>query len=465
MLFRPFDYKTLEDLKKDINEMGLDLPLSEDLTVLAQPINIYGKTVKNRLAIQPHEGSHADTNGAPNELAFRRYRRYAAGGAGLIWLESQFTTKYAKTNPYMMGINNANLDVFSHFFLDMKEAAKDSPPFIVVQLTHCGRGSVLHKMPGFHTPPKIAYENPYLPIDNAEVLTDDEVYGIIDDYVRAAALYKKAGADCVDVRACHGYLLVEFLSAYTRKNSVFGGSFENRTRMLLTIIDRINSEVGIPVACRLNATDLIPYPYGFGMKEDGSMEPDYTEPVKLAKILLEKGVQLINISMGRNHANHILSPSDKPSPFQKKHQLYYVSFFHSMASYFKKALPDAAIMTGTFSWLRQFAPYVAAGGILSGHYDLAGFAKTAMANPDFANDILEKGVLKPEKLCINCGLCGQLFGASVTNPCCSGCVTRDPEYYKPYANRYLNKKLLDDKPAIAPENVYPGRLFAENDVV
>jgi len=461
LVWRPFDYKTLDDLKKDIDTMGLDLPLSKNLDLLRQPIEVYGKKIKNRLAIQPMEGFDGNFDGTPSDLTMRRYRRYSAGGAGLIWMESISTTNTAKTCPRMSGIREHNVYVFQHIILEIKECAADGvPPFVVGQLTHCGRGANMDKAPwtGLNYPSMIACENPYLPRENTRVLTDDEIWGIIDDYVKCAALMKQAGFDCVDIRAGHGYLLNEMLSAYKRENSIFGGSFENRTRMMLTIVDRINAEVGIPMATRLSVTDLVPYPYGWGMKNDGSMEADYTEPLKLGQILFDKGVRLMNLSLGRNQVHHIQSPSDHPNLYPHDHQLVSVDFFQRMAAIFKKHIPEAVVMTGNFAWLKQFFPYVAAGGIEKGKYDIAGVAKTALANPGFANELLKEGKLDHNKLCVTCGSCGALVGHSAAEGAPTGCVTRDSEFYLPYFRQYIRPNTRDGG-GISPEKTYPLKLY------
>ncbi len=453
-LWRPFDYNSLEDLSADIRNQGLDLPVSEDVSVLAEPIRLYGRDVKNRLAVLPMENFDGRDDGSPSELTIRRYRRFAKGGAGIIWMESTFTSMDSRSSLRMVGITEKNKDVFAHMITEIKEEAADGEaPFVICQLSHCGRLSNLDRH-GVSVPAYIACENPYLPRENTAVLSDEQIYEIIDDYVKAAALCKEAGFDAVDIRACHGYLLSEMLSAYTRENSIFGGSFENRTRMLLTIVDRINNEVGIPIACRLNGTDLVPYPYGFGMKTDGSMKPDLTEPIELGKILFSKGVQLLNISLGRGHADHLLSPSDHPRYYPKEHQLTAIDLFQGMAAQFKTAIPEAVIMTGGFSWLKMFGPNVAAGGILAGKYDLAGFGKTALANPNFANEIIACGGLRKDGWCLNCGMCGRLIGMGGT----TGCVVRDKDMYGPiFRKRAEMAKGRPMPPSMEKE--YPLKLF------
>jgi 2,4-dienoyl-CoA reductase-like NADH-dependent reductase (Old Yellow Enzyme family) len=227
---------------------------------------------------------------------------------------------------------------------------------------------------------------------------------------------------------------------------------------MLTIVDRINAEVGIPLATRLSVTDLVPYPYGWGMKEDGSMEADFTEPLKLGKILMDKGVKLFNLSLGRNHVHHIQSPSDHPNLYPHDHQLVSVEYFQRMAAVFKKALPDALVVSGNFAWLKQFFPYVAAGGIEKSKYDIAGVARTALANPNFANEVLKEGKLDPKHICVTCGSCGALVARSADLGAPTGCVTRDPDFYLPYYKKYVSSQ-SNEAPAISPEKVYPYKLF------
>lgn len=458
--WRKFDYHTLEELQRDIDIMGLNLPVSEDLAVLGKQLRLYGKTIKNRLAIQPMEGFDGFFDGTPSDLTFRRYRRFSGGGAGLIWFESIAVASNSKTCHRQLQITEENLSVFQRLLYEIEESAQGGQrPYMIAQLTFCGRGAHLDDMgPQIHPVPAfIAAESPYLPRKNTAIITDEEIDGVIDAYVKSAALAKAAGFDAVDVRACHGYFLSEILSAFTRPGK-YGGSFENRTRMMLEIIDRIQSEVGIPVATRLNACDFVPYPYGWGMKTDGSMEPDLTEPFRLAELLLARGVKLMNISVGRNHVGHIQSPADRPDFYPQEHQLTSIALFQDFAARFKKKFPEAVFMTGNFAWTRQFSAQIAAGGIQSESYDIAGFARLALAYPDFAKDILQEGRLIPEKCCTTCGMCGELCASTSVVAYPVGCVARNPKQLNPYYKAWKSRKGIAAS-GISPEKTYPLKLF------
>lgn len=451
--WRPFDYKNLDAFVHDIDELGVHLPIDTDLSVLSKPIQVLGKTVKNRIAIQPLECFDSSTEGTPSDLVFRRYRRFSAGGSGLIWFESCSTTPNSRTSRWQARITEKNLPVFQRLLYEIRDSASDGvPPFVIVQITNSGRNSRLNGDGKFTDgiPQNIAAVNPYLPKPNAVVMTDEEIDVALDEYIHTAKLMKEAGYDAIDVRACHGYLVSELLSAYTRENSKYGGSFENRTRFLLEIIDRINKEVGIPIGIRYNATDLLPYPYGWGMKTDGSMTPDFTEPFKLAELLMQRGVTLLNISMGRSHATHIVLPYNRHSVYPQEHQLTAMAMYHGFAATFKEKFKDAVVMTGAQSWARQFSPNIAAGGINAGMYDLAGFGRMALAYPDFANDILQKGKLIEKKCCITCNSCFNLIGTAASTGSPVGCPIRDREIYDPIYKKYVGKYI---RPHISPQAV------------
>jgi len=442
--WEPFHYKNLDEIRKDIGELGVDLPLSEDLSVFTKPIKVNGTALKNRLSIQPLEGFDADRDGTPTDLTFRRYRRMSAGGSGLIWFESCSPSHYSQTSRWQLHITEKNLPVFKRLVKEIREhAAGGIPPYLIVQITHCGRNS---RMDGDGTfpltesiPQYCPADNPYIVKKNPTIITDDQLKDAQDDYVKAAMLFKEAGFDCVDIRACHGYLISDILSSFTRKDSIYGGEpFENRTRFLLETIDRVKKEVDIPLAIRVNACDLIPYPYGWGMKKDGSMTPDLEEPMRLFRMLLDRGVGILNVSAAKNHAWHVQLPYNRGMQFPREHQLVGMALYQSFAKKVKRAFPEANVMTGTFAWPREFQPYFAAGGIEAGNYDLPGFGRLPWAYPDYANDILKNGRLDKKKTCIACNRCVDMIGASASTGCPVGCPVHDQEIYKPLYDRYCS---------------------------
>ena len=80
-----FSLKSIDDLKTLAGRVGVSIPISEDASILAQPVKVGNLTAPNSLAIHPMEGCDADSQGRPGPLTIRRYERFAGGGAGLIW--------------------------------------------------------------------------------------------------------------------------------------------------------------------------------------------------------------------------------------------------------------------------------------------------------------------------------------------------------------------------------------------
>jgi 2,4-dienoyl-CoA reductase-like NADH-dependent reductase (Old Yellow Enzyme family) len=424
-----FHYKSLGELESDIAELGLDIPVSSDLSILSKPINIGEKVVPNRLAINPMEGCDGFVDGGPAELTRRRYQRFGEGGAGLVWYEATAVVNEGRAGPRQLYISAETKKGFAVSLEEIHKAASDaghSRPYSVLQLTHSGRYSKSGDGPA----PIVAVANPFLDTKTPQrVISDDELERLEDSFVGATEMAAEAGFDAVDIKSCHTYLLSELLSAHTRKGR-YGGSFENRTRALCNIIDKIRDKVGnkITLAVRLSAYNQLAYPYSWGADRDNYHTPDYSEPTQLIRILWEKGVKLFGISLGSPYYNpHLTRPFNQGGYIPPVHPLEGVHLLLSAARTMQAAVPEAVIMNGGLSWLRQFAPNVAAGCIERGWAQLAGFGRQAIAYPGFAAEILKTGALDPRKTCEGCGQCTIIM----RDGGCTGCVVRDKEVYVP----------------------------------
>ncbi len=441
--------KSLADFSRTMGADGLDFPVSENLDILNQPYTLYGKTVPNRMGIQPLEGFDGLPNGAPSDLIFRRYHRYAAGGSGLIWYESIAISDDGRCNPLQMVINDETVPEIKRLIQESNAAAAQAMgshhiPYNIVQLTHSGRRSTNKN---WEPTPLAATRNPYMDDHNAidgrsgplEVATDEKIEEIVEGFIHGAELSAEAGFDAVDVKVCHEYILRELLSAFTRPGK-YGGSFENRTRALFDIIDGIRKRVGdgIEICVRLNAYDCVPYPYGWGMvKEEGVMRPDLTEPIQLCRMLTERGVKLINLStmmpryrpygagLMAEHDEHDITP--------------YAGVFDLLKATrdIKAQVPDGIFMCTGLTWLEQFGANVGAGGIEQGWFDIAGFGRQAFAYPDYARDIISGKGMQRNKCCITCDKCYDLIQIGHTT---TGCVVRDQEVYLPLYRSKVQKK-------------------------
>src|SRR3990172_9178516 len=102
---RFFKYKTLDDLRADVDERGLDIPLTTDFNPLRSAIAIGPLRAGNRLAIHPMEGCDGTKDGFPDELTYRRYRRFGEGGAKLIWGEATAVLEEGRANPRQLWLH------------------------------------------------------------------------------------------------------------------------------------------------------------------------------------------------------------------------------------------------------------------------------------------------------------------------------------------------------------------------
>jgi 2,4-dienoyl-CoA reductase-like NADH-dependent reductase (Old Yellow Enzyme family) len=419
--------KTVAAFRARLAELGLELPVDDEILTaaqrspLAQPISLGPLRVGNRWCIHPMEGWDANRDGSPSELTLRRWRNFGASGAKLIWGgEAAAVDPAGRANPNQTlatPANKAGLAALLQECLTAHRSAFGTTDDLVVglQLTHSGR---FCRPNSRQLEPKIAYHHPLLdekfgihPDDDSVVFTDDELERLIDQYVVAAGLARDVGFQFVDVKACHGYLLHEFLSARTRPGR-FGGDFDGRTRLLFTIIGRIQEaypdlyvmvrlsifdtlpyrtsrEVGRPMAYE----HLLPYPYGFGTQEYNPLEYDLTEGFELLKRLKGAGVLAANISCGSPYYNPhiqrpaIFPPSDGYQP--PEDPLVGVVRQIQAARACKIAVPDLPMVGTGFTYLQDYLPQVAQAVVRAGWIDLVGLGRMVLSYPELPADSLD----------------------------------------------------------------------------
>lgn len=446
-----FNYKTLAALMADIHELNVDIPVADDTSVLVQPLVIGPRKLPNRMAVNPMEGCDGKENGEPAELTTRRYARFAQGGSGLLWVEATAVVPEGRANPRQLSINGNTLAAFTSLLSNTLSQARaafneDFRPYTVLQLTHSGR----YSKPVAGPAPIIACKNPHLDRflpEQYSIITDAQLAALEDRYVEAAVLAAEAGFDAVDVKACHGYLINELLGSHTREG-IYGGAFANRTRFICNIVDKIRAAAGgrITIASRLNVYDAVPYPYGWGVDRRDFHIPDFSEPVRLAQLLYEKGLTLLNVTCGNPYYNpHVNRPYDLGTYIPPCHQLENTAVLLAAARTIKQAVPELKIVGSGLSWLRQFGANVAAGCIEQGWFDVAGFGRQSFAYPDYAADIMKTGGMNAQKVCLACSKCTFMMRDGGK----TGCVLRDSKVYLP-----LYREGRQGKPAV--ESDRPG---------
>lgn len=420
-----FAIGSLDELRACAERLGVWLPLSEDLSLLAQPLRLGSRAIPNRFAIHPMEGADGEADGSPGELAFRRCRRFGAGGSGLIWFEATAVVPEGRANPRQLLLTERNLGSFARLVEATRSAAREAwggEPLCILQLTHSGR----YSRPDAAPSPIIAHRNPILDprhglATDYPLIGDDELDALQARFLEAARLAGRAGFDGVDVKACHRYLLSELLASYERPGR-YGGSLENRARMLRETASRLRAALpDLLVTTRLNLLDGLPHPWGWGN--------DPEDVCRLLGWLEEDGLELLNVTVGNPYHNPFLNrPFDRPVaglPLPEEHPLEGVSRMLGLCAEAARGHPGLSVVSTGYAWLRQWAPYVGAGMLAKGACALVGQGRGAFAYPGAALDVLREGQMDPAKCCTTCSGCSRLLRDG--GP--SGCVLRDREAY------------------------------------
>ena len=451
--------KTATDFKEYLKLLGIELPFDENLkspSPLSQPYKLKsGKVIGNRFCILPMEGWDGMTDGRPSDYTKRRWKHFAISGAKLLWgCEAVAIRHDVRANPNQLIINDDYLDDYKKLFdslvLDHQEKfGKTDDLLIGLQLTHSGRFSKPDDKKKLK--PIILYPHPVLnrkfglPNDYP-ILTDEDIDRVIDEFVYAAGLSRKAGFHFVDIKHCHGYLGHEFLSAVNREGK-YGGSFENRTRFLKSIVEGIRAEAPrLEIAVRLSAFDWIPfmkgedgmgvpekfdsssYPYAFGGGSSG-VDINLNEAFAFMELLRKLEIELVCITAGSPYYNpHIqrpalFPPSDGYQP--PEDPLVGVARQIHATAEIKKNFPDLCIIGSAYSYLQEWLPHVAQPVIEQNMADFVGLGRMVLSYPEMPDDILNGRALKRDKICRTFSDCT----TAPRNGMISGCFPLDP-YYK-----------------------------------
>ncbi len=243
-----------------------------------------GKVVlKNRIIRSATHDGLADENGAPTQQLIRKYEFLADNDVGCI------ITGYAAVSanglsPYPRMLR-ADSDDLIEPYKNLTESVHKYGTPIILQLAHCGR-QTSSKIIGHQKVAPTAKRHLFYP-DKAKKLNEKEIYDIIYDYINAARRAAQAGFDGVQLHCGHGYLLHDFLSPYgNQREDKWGGSTENRCRIVCEIIKGIKEKAEIPVWVKLSADDM----------RKGGMNIE--ESINIAKLLEKSGCECIEVSCG-----------------------------------------------------------------------------------------------------------------------------------------------------------------------
>ena len=241
---------------------------------------------------------YSATDGFASDWHFVHYGTRAMGGTALIIQEATAVTPEGRITPYDLGIWKDEHISMYHKITDFILSQGAIP---AIQLAHAGR-KASHDKPanggkfltpengGWQTvgPSPIPFSSETAP---PQELTINEIREIIQAFTRAAERAVKAGYKIIEIHAAHGYLLQEFLSTISNhRTDEYGGSFENRIRLVTEVVESVRKVIPqeMPLFIRISASDWVVG--GWTIRDS----------VKLAEVLKNKGVDLIDCSSGGN---------------------------------------------------------------------------------------------------------------------------------------------------------------------
>ncbi|MHC1704147.1 MAG: NADH:flavin oxidoreductase/NADH oxidase [Tenuifilaceae bacterium] len=332
------------------------------MSKLISPLTIRDIKLRNRIGISPM-CMYSAVDGFANDWHLVHLGSRAAGGAGLIIQEATAVSPEGRITPGDLGLyKEKHIEMLQRItsFIHQQGAVAG------VQLAHAGRkascarpwegGKQLKKNDGGWTnvaPSAI----PFYPDDEVPLALDlDGIQKVISDFRVAAKRALNAGYKVIDIHAAHGYLVHQFLSPLSnQRTDSYGGSFENRIRLLLEIVDAVRTvwPLNLPLFVRLSATDWA----------EGGWNID--ESVKLAIILKQKSVDLIDTSAG----GMVHNPKVTVSP----------GFMVPYAEQIKK---EAGILTSAVGLITQVQQ--AEEILQKGQADLILIGRESLRNPYFA---------------------------------------------------------------------------------
>jgi 2,4-dienoyl-CoA reductase-like NADH-dependent reductase (Old Yellow Enzyme family) len=243
-------------------------------------------TLKNRIIMAPIDTNLADEEGHVTDALLAFYKRRAAGGAAMIIVEnSQVDYPVGKNTLRQLAIHREKM---ISGLKNLSKTIHAGGAWAAIQIHHAGRETTL-EVTGGRTPvapsavPCGHLQTPVRALKRPEIET------LVDKFIAAAVVAQRSGFDLVEIHGAHGYLVGEFLSAYTNQRSdAYGGSFSDRMRFAVDIVHGIKAALGndFPISFRFSADEFIPG--GITLKES----------IRIARLLEQEGVDILHVSAG-----------------------------------------------------------------------------------------------------------------------------------------------------------------------
>ena len=377
---------------------------------------IGGLTLKNRLLMAPMVRNYADEHGRMTERYLAHLARIARGGVAAMILEASFVSPEGRGFRHQLGLHDDGVVPGLRQAVELIHA---EGTLAGIQLYHAGR-QTSQQVTGVQTVAPSAIPCPLMN-ELPRALTLPEIQTLVQAFAAAAARAQAAGFDFVEIHAAHGYLITQFLSAFSnRRTDAYGGSTENRRRFLLEIITAVRRRLGpeFPVTLRLSADEMVP----------GGME--IADSAELAAWLEQNGVAAIHVSVG-NYASYARGRMIPPMAVEDAPLLVY-------AARIKQRVKIPVIAVGKLR-----TPALAEAALAAGEADFIALGRELLADPDWPHKALSGEVGRIHR-CIACnqGCISRLFEQRdvwcTVNPECG----REREFVAVSAKHQTHKLLV-----------------------
>ncbi|MDR0562606.1 MAG: hypothetical protein LBG73_07940 [Spirochaetaceae bacterium] len=376
------------------------------------------KQSANHFVAQAMEGNDSEAGGSPSERTINRYRELARGHWGVAVVEAVSITERSLARVNGLILNEKNLDPFKR----LVEAFKTENPqgILLFQLTHSGEQSGSFSDRTTVTPNT----------EGCRYLSSGELEQVKDGFIKAALLAESAGADGIDFKMCHGYLGGEILRPRNTRPDKWGGSFENRTRLLREAVTEIKNRLkrDFILGSRLSLYEGIRG--GCGTSGADEIVEDISEMLDVIRMMDALGMDYVNVSAGIPALTGAITRPTEPSKYLALHHLRYTRTVKQMLQQENRRL---RVIGSAYSAHKDKAPQIMAEMIVKGYADFCGFGRQTFADP-LTPRKLAAGDMEKINWCILCSGCTKLMASQLND----GCVVYN-EYYKAVLKQLNNR--------------------------
>lgn len=349
--------------------------------MLFEPIKISNLEIPNRFVRSATHEWLAEDNGKPTQKLGDIYEELARNEVGLI------ITGYSYVNPRGKSAHNQQgiyKDDFIEPYNQIVSRVHKYNSSIMLQIVHGGRQSLVSDNNPALAPSAVTDDvTGITPVE----MSESQILQTIEDFANAARRARAAGFDGVQLHCAHGFLLSNFISPYTnQRTDKWGGSVENRTRIIVEIVKRIRGmlfDMDYPITVKLNSTD------GFGSESDKS-GLDIKDTIQIAKILEKNGVNAIEVSGGIIET-HLMSQQNIDS-IEKE------AYFKKNAKLIKNAVDIPVILVGGVR-----SKYIMEKLLSADNADMISMSRPFICEPDLVVKLKENE--NEESRCVSCNLC------------------------------------------------------------